>query len=100
MDMLIFLLLLFLFLILVSECFSFINVKEREREGIILMGLFPFPSVLLGKKKTEEVTALQASSLTISSRAFSLISTLMVDTYKYICDTKYPTRLNSKTDTK
>lgn len=89
MDMLIFLLLLFLFLILVSECFSFINVKERERErvrgGYYIDGFVSFSlTVLLGKKKTEEVTALQASSSTISSRAFSLISTLMVDTYKYI----------------
>ena len=88
MDMLIFLLLLFLFLILVSECFSFINVKERERErvrgGYYIDGFVSFSlTVLLGKKKTEEVTALQASSSTISSRAFSLISTLMVDTYKY-----------------
>ena len=89
MDMLIFLLLLFLFLILVSECFSFINVRERERERererYYIDGFVSFSlTVLLGKKKTEEVTALQASSSTISSRAFSLISTLMVDTYKYI----------------
>ena len=55
------------------------------RGGYYIDGFVSFSlTVLLGKKKTEEVTALQASSSTISSRAFSLISTLMVDTYKYI----------------
>jgi hypothetical protein len=61
--------------------FQFINVEARERESIDGFVLFPLLShVLLGKK----LRKLQACSMTIFSRAFSsLISPLMVDTYKH-----------------